>query len=70
MLVFTYSEFGRVLTQSLDFPPFEDLGTGDVVPFCIAADTAFPMKPNIIRPYPGKNLPENKRIFVYLVPGE
>ena len=54
-----------MLTQSLDFPPLEDLGTGDVVPFCIVADAAFPMKPNIIRSYPGKNLPENKRIFNY-----
>ena len=65
-VVFANSEFGQiVLTQSLDFSPPEDLRTGDVVPFCIVADAAFSMKPNIMRPYSGRSLPENEKIFNY-----
>ncbi|XP_035228623.1 protein ALP1-like, partial [Stegodyphus dumicola] len=36
-----------------------------VLPFVFIADEAFPLKTNMLRPFPGKLLPQNKRIFNY-----
>lgn len=35
------------------------------VPFVVVADEAFPLKPYLLRPYPGKRLPEDHRVFNY-----
>ena len=35
------------------------------LPFVIVGDEAFPLKQNMLRPYPGKNLSEEKAIFNY-----
>lgn len=35
------------------------------VPFVIVADEAFPMKTFLLRPYPGKRLPQDHRVFNY-----
>jgi hypothetical protein len=35
------------------------------LPYVIVGDEAFPLKDYMMRPYPGKNLPEEKRIFNY-----
>ena len=40
--------------------------TGNPMPFVLVGDEAFPLKPNLLRPYPGKQLDCNaKRIFNY-----
>ena len=64
--IFANSTFGKqLLSQSLGLPPPEDIGIGEVMPFCLVADAAFPLKANIMRPYPGKHLNEDERIFNY-----
>lgn len=35
------------------------------MPFVIVADEAFPLKTFLLRPYPGKRLPEDHRVFNY-----
>jgi len=61
-------ELGRAAESgSLCFPPSEPLdGSSSVsVPYFFVGDEAFGLKPWIQRPYPGKNLPEDKRIYNY-----
>ena len=61
-------ELGRAAESgSLCFPPSEPLdGCSSVsVPYFFVGDEAFGLKPWIQRPYPGKNLPEDKRIYNY-----
>ena len=35
------------------------------MPYCIVADDAFPLKCNIMKPYGGRQVEEDKRIFNY-----
>ena len=64
--IFANSTFGKqLLSQRLGLPPPEDIGIGEVMPYCVVADAAFPLKVNIMRPYPGKHLKEEERIFNY-----
>ena len=35
------------------------------IPYFFVGDAAFPLKTYMLRPYPGRNLPESKRIFNY-----
>jgi hypothetical protein len=37
------------------------------IPFFYVGDEAFPLKPNLMRPYPRKDLDYSKRIFNYLI---
>ena len=71
--VFRKSAFGqRYLDYNMDVPPpktlenAEDLGS---LPFVIVADEAFPLKPNIMRPYPKlksqTKMPKDVQIFNY-----
>ena len=65
--VLSSSSFGELLlANKLNFPPDEHLpDSEESVPYCIVGDAAFPLRPSLMRPYPGKSLPTNKRIFNY-----
>lgn len=65
--IFRNSDFGKLLTSnSLQFPPPSPIECGgDPVNYYLAADEAFPLTLNIMRPYPGHFLPQTKRIFNY-----
>lgn len=67
--VFANCAFGKSwLTndESLDLPESHPLPPIDtLMPLVLVADEAFPLKENILRPFPGKNLPERERIFNY-----
>ncbi|KAJ8349533.1 hypothetical protein SKAU_G00246630 [Synaphobranchus kaupii] len=67
--VLSCSAFGRALRQgSLDLPEdttlpgAEDLGA---MPHVIVGDAAFPLRRNMMRPFPGHNIPRERRIFNY-----
>ena len=58
--VLAHSEFGKALQDdSLSFPPSLPLPgtTQPKLPFVIVGDEAFPLRTNMMRPYPGRNLP-------------
>nr|CAB3251798.1 putative nuclease HARBI1 [Phallusia mammillata] len=65
--VFANSEFGkRFMSGDLNVPSQACLpNTSVCVPYCIVGDAAFPLRQNLMRPYPGKNLPADKSIFNY-----
>ena len=55
-----------MLNGTLGLPPNEPLPgapTLGPMPYVIVADEAFPLKQNIMRPYPGRNLTENRKIY-------
>ena len=71
--VFQRSEFGRrFLNHELEIPPPKTIGdTPEIglLPYCIIADEAFPLRIDLMHPYPRRskheNLPENKAVFNY-----
>ncbi|XP_067133228.1 uncharacterized protein [Centruroides vittatus] len=65
--VFSNSVFGKLIEQKkLDLPADEKLAGTDIkVPYCFVGDEAFPLLPNLLRPYPGKNLPLGRAVFNY-----
>ena len=65
--VFQNSEIGQhFLNNKLGFPDPRVLhGTATEIPFLFVGDEAFPLTPNMMRPYPGRFISENKRIFNY-----
>ena len=65
--VFSNSAFGHAIeSESLALPPPRSLpGTTTVVPYVFVGDEAFPLRTNLMRPYPGKYLPEAEAIFNY-----
>lgn len=58
--VFRNSRFGKAIldnTEDLQLPPPKNLpGTNKVAPFVFVGDEAFPLRPNLMRPYPGRNI--------------
>ena len=55
-------------TNQLKLPPPVCLPGGSLLgptPYVVVGDEAFPLKTYLMRPYPGKNLPVDKRIFNY-----
>ncbi|KAE8291511.1 hypothetical protein D5F01_LYC11119 [Larimichthys crocea] len=67
--VYAGSALGRGMeTKTLDVPPSTSLPgaahLGDV-PHVMVGDAAFPLKPYLMRPYPGLNINHQKRIFNY-----
>ncbi|XP_034554378.1 protein ALP1-like [Notolabrus celidotus] len=67
--VYAGSDLGKgTETGTLDVPPSAPLPgaahLGDL-PLVMVGDAAFPLKPYLMRPYPGHRLSHNKRIFNY-----
>ncbi|XP_052409286.1 uncharacterized protein LOC127953950 [Carassius gibelio] len=67
--IFANSVLGKALRNgTLNVPPPSELpGAPELgkVNHVIVADEAFPLKPYLLRPYPGRRLPTDKRIFNY-----
>lgn len=65
--VFAECAFGKsLLNGSLNLPRESNLPkTNTTFPHFFVADSAFPLKRNIMKPFPGKLLTEKKRIFNY-----
>lgn len=63
------SEIGRRLNNNdLALPPPAHLNEDEdnyIIPYYIVGDEAFPLKENLLRPFPGKFLAQEKRIFNY-----
>lgn len=64
---FASSNFGRlILENTIGLPPGKPLpGTDTIFDHYFVGDAAYPLKPNLMKPYPGNNLPEDKKIFNY-----
>ncbi|XP_071940897.1 uncharacterized protein [Antedon mediterranea] len=67
--IFARSDLNRAITnktlevpEDVNLPGSPELGP---MPHVILGDEAFPLKTNIMRPYPGKELTDEKRIFNY-----
>jgi len=70
--IFANSNFGKLwLTDNhstLHVPEFIKLpGTEVCVPLVLIGDETFPLKENILRPFPGKNLTERERVTNYRI---
>ena len=65
--VLSNSSFGKALEdKSLALPDSHQLpGMADKLPYVFIGDEAFPLKVNMLRPYPGKNLEEPLAIYNY-----
>ncbi|XP_062559309.1 uncharacterized protein LOC134224092 [Armigeres subalbatus] len=64
--VFANSAFGhRLLHGELNLPDPDALPNAEVIPYFIVGDAAFPLKQNLMRPYPGRNLEEIQENFNY-----
>ena len=67
--IFANSPLGQTLQAgTLNVPapcPFPSAPKLGPVPFVIVADEAFPVKTFLIRPYPGRRLPEDHWVFNY-----
>lgn len=61
--VFASSDFGKqILDNELPLP--DPLRLGDHhLPCVFVGDAAFPLRPNLMKPYPGRFLPAAKSIF-------
>ena len=65
---FSNSGFGKALDGdklSIPRPRLLPNTTQSPLPFVFVGDETFPLKTNMLRPYPGKNLPEELVIFNY-----
>ena len=65
--VLTNSVFGKVLEEKkMNFPsPCTLPGTDVIVPHVLVGDEAFPLREDLMRPFPGRALSEDKKIFNY-----
>ena len=65
--VFSHSGFGQAMEAGKLALPEADpiLGMTSISPYFFVGDAAFPLKNHIMRPYPGRFLPEDKRVFNY-----
>lgn len=65
--IFSKSQISKVFENNLlEVPQYTNLpGTNIDHPYCIVADEAFPLRNWLMRPFPGRELNDNKRIFNY-----
>ena len=64
--VLAHSAFRKVLEKKKNFPqPAYLPNTQMILPHVLVGDEAFPMREDLMRPYPGRNLTEDKNIFNY-----
>ena len=66
--VLANSDFGKaLLDDDIPFPDDQALPgtTQPLLPHVIVGDEAFPLRKNLLRPYPGRNLPEDKAVYNY-----
>ena len=65
--VFSNSAFGQAMEGGeLSLPDTDNIsGISLPLPYFFVGDAAFPLKTYMLRPYPGRYLPESKRIFNY-----
>ena len=65
--VFSNSAFGQAMEAGeLSLPNMDNVsGIASPIPYFFVGDAAFPLKTYMLRPYPGRYLPDNKRIFNY-----
>jgi len=65
--IFARSAFAkRIEEKSLQMPLNGKLGSNEAeVPYVIVGDEAFPLKPWLMRPFPGRGLDLHKKIFNY-----
>ncbi|KAL8565422.1 hypothetical protein ACOMHN_029115 [Nucella lapillus] len=67
--IFAHSSIGKAMaTNALKFPPDARLPYADnlgPLPYVVVADEAFPLSKHILRPFPGRSLSLDKRIFNY-----
>lgn len=63
--VFARSVFGKkLLNNTLEIPQSSNLpGSSINFPYYFVGDNAFPLKHNLMRPFPGNNLPQDKDKF-------
>ncbi|XP_050025520.2 uncharacterized protein [Dermacentor andersoni] len=64
---FKNSEFGRALTQGdLDIPSLSWLpGSATNAPYTFVGDEAFQLREDFLRPYPARQLDDERRVFKY-----
>ena len=65
--VLSHSAFGQAMENGeLSIPDESNIaGISSPIPYFFVGDAAFPLKTYMLRPYPGRYLPESKRIFNY-----
>ncbi|XP_022174264.1 uncharacterized protein LOC111036531 [Myzus persicae] len=67
--IFKISSFGKKLySNQINFPPDNNLpgdDFGEPQPFVIVGDEAFALHNNLLRPFPGRALNDQRRIFNY-----
>ena len=67
--IYADSELGKAMEAgTLSVPRNTPLpGSGELgeMPYVMVGDAAFPLRPYLMRPYPGKGLPKEKEIFNY-----
>uniref|UniRef100_A0A1A7WNN8 DDE Tnp4 domain-containing protein n=1 Tax=Iconisemion striatum TaxID=60296 RepID=A0A1A7WNN8_9TELE len=65
--VFAHSDLREAMdTGTLNVPPDATLpGTDATMPFMLIGDEAYPLRPDLMKPYPSRNLNQNQRIFNY-----
>ncbi|XP_018359886.1 PREDICTED: putative nuclease HARBI1 [Trachymyrmex cornetzi] len=64
--IFQDSAIGKAFDEGrMNVPQPAAIADSPVLPFCLVRDKAFPMKPYLLRPYPGRDLTPEQAVFNY-----